>query len=201
MSRGFSINNWSSALFPLLLLLALTGLTYWLRLATELPDPRRDGKHRHDPDYIVYDGILRKYDASGTLRHTLNAKKITHYPDDDSTELDKPHVVMLKPNKPPMTMSAERGHVSRDGEQVNLYDNVRLHRAATPKDPETIGTTTQLTILPDDEKAYTSQPVLITQGASSVKGIGLQVDNRTQTYLLEAQARAVIESKYAKKKP
>ena len=201
MKNGFSVQNWSSALFPLLLLLTLTGLTYWLRLATELPDPRRDGKHRHDPDYIVYDGTLRKYDTTGTLNHTLTAKQITHYPDDDSTELTRPHLVLLKPNKPTMTMSADHGHVSRDGEQVNLVDNVRLHRAATPKDPETIGTTSQLTVLPDDEKAYTSQPVLITQGKSTIRGIGMQVDNRTQTYTLEAQARAVIESKHAKKKP
>ena len=201
MNRGFSVNNWSSALFPLLLLLALTGLTYWLRLATEMPDPRRDGKHRHDPDYIVYDGTLRKIDATGTLRYTLTAKEIVHYPDDDSTDMINPHVILLKPKKPTMTMSADTGHVSRDGEQVDLYGNVRLHRAATPKDPETVGTTTQLTVLPDDEKAYTREPVLIIQGKSSVKGVGLQVDNRTQTYVLEAQARAVIESKYAKKKP
>ena len=29
-----------------------------------LPSPQRDGKHRHDPDYIVYDGTLRKIDAT-----------------------------------------------------------------------------------------------------------------------------------------
>ena len=64
MKRHFDAQNLSSALFPLLLLLALIGLTYWLRLATELPSPQRDGKHRHDPDYIVYDGTLRKIDAT-----------------------------------------------------------------------------------------------------------------------------------------
>ena len=201
MKHWIESRNWGSALFPLALLLALTGLTYWLRLATELPDPRRDGKHRHDPDYIVYDGTLRKIDATGTLKYTLKAKEIVHYPDDDSTEMKQPHLIYLHPKKPTMTMNADFGRMSRDGEQVDLYDNVRLHRAASAKDPETIGTTTKLTILPDDEKAFTREPVLITQGQSTIKGIGLQVDNRAQTYILEAQARAVIESKHAKKKP
>ena len=100
-----------------------------------------------------------------------------------------------------MRMKADFGRMSRDGEQVDLYDNVRLHRAATAKDPETIGTTTQLTILPDEEKAYTREPVLITQGKSMIKGVGLQVDGRKQTYLLESRASAVIESKHARKQP
>ena len=195
------MKHWGSALFPLTLLLALAGLTFWLRFATELPEPRRDGKHRHDPDYIVYDGTLRKIDATGALKYTLTAKEIVHFPDDDSTEMKSPTFVHFNPNKPTMRMKADFGRMSRDGEQVDLYDNVRLHRAATAKDPETIGTTTQLTILPDEEKAYTREPVLITQGKSMIKGVGLQVDGRKQTYLLESRASAVIESKHARKQP
>jgi lipopolysaccharide export system protein LptC len=96
-------------------------------------------------------------------------------------------------------MRAERGHLSKDAEQVDLYDNVRIQRAATAKDPELVAMTSQLTVLPNDEKAFTRQPVLITQGKSWVKGVGLQVDNRAQTYVLESQAFAVLESKHAKK--
>ena len=103
--------------------------------------------------------------------------------------------VVVRGHRPPVRAGR------RDGEQVDLYDNVRLHRAATAKDPETIGTTTQLTILPDEEKAYTREPVLITQGKSMIKGVGLQVDGRKQTYLLESRASAVIESKHARKQP
>ena len=60
--------------------------------------------------------------------------------------------------------------------------------------------TPELTVLPDDEKAFTKSPVLITKGKSWLKGVGLQVDNRAQTYILESQVTAVLESKQAKKK-
>ena len=60
-----------SAIFPLSLLLALSLLTFWLRFATELPPERHDGKHRHDPDYIVGDATLRKLDETGNLTFTL----------------------------------------------------------------------------------------------------------------------------------
>ena len=35
----------------------------------------------------------------------------------------------------------------------------------------------------------------------SLKGVGLRVDTRERTYVLESQASAVLQSKQAKKKP
>jgi lipopolysaccharide export system protein LptC len=85
-----------------------------------------------------------------------------------------------------------------------LYGDVRIARAASltnpAKDPEMTAFTPDLTVFPDDEKAITKSPVLITQGKSWLKGVGLQVDNRAQTYILESQVTAVLESKQAKKK-
>jgi len=194
------MKQWGSALFPLGVLLALAALTYWLRYATEMSEPSRDGKHRHDPDYIVTDATMRKLDVDGKLKYTLKAVDIRHYPDDDSTDITQPNLVYLNPSKPPVTVTAQRGHASKDGAQVDLYDDVRIHRAPTAKDEAMDATMAQLTVLPDDEKAYTKSPVLITQGMSWVTGIGMQVDNRAQTYVLESQARAVLESRFAKKK-
>jgi lipopolysaccharide export system protein LptC len=194
------MKQWGSALFPLGVLLTLAALTFWLRYATELPEPSRDGKHRHDPDYIVTDATVRKLDVAGKLKYTLKAISILHFPDDDSTDIEQPNLVYLNPPKPPVTVTAQRGRASRDGAQVDLYDDVRIHRAPTAKDEAMDVTMAQLTVLPDDEKAYTKSPVLITKGASRVTGIGMTADNRAQTYVLESQARAVLESKFAKKK-
>jgi len=193
------MKHWGSALFPLSILLALTGLTFWLRYATEMPEPRRDGKHRHDPDYIVTDTTMRQLDQSGRLQYTLNAAEIRHYPDDDSTDLLKPDVTYLDVKKPTVTMRADRGHLSKGGEQVDLYGNVRIIRAASAKEEALIAVTPELTVLPDEDKAFTKSAVLITQGKSWVKGIGLQMDNRTQTYILESQASALLENKRTKK--
>ena len=190
-----------SAIFPLSLMLTLSLLTYWLRFATELPAERHDGKHRHDPDYIVSDAKLRKLDGTGKLEFTLNAEEIRHYPDDDTTDMTRPTAVFLNPDKPPMTMTSLRGHFNRTSNQVDLYDDVDIQRAAYATNPMLTANTDHLTIFPDDEVALTKRPVLITQGNSWVKGIGLRVDNRARTYVLESQAVAEIENKHAKKKP
>ena len=194
------MKHWGSAIFPLSLLLALAGLTFWLRYATELPAERHDGKNRHDPDFIVTDATLHKIDLTGALTYTIKAPDIRHYPDDDTTDLIKPNVVYLNPARPPVTLSAERGHMDKAGKQVDLYGDVRIARAESAQDPAMTAFTPELTVLPDDEKAFTKSPVLITKGKSWLKGVGLQVDNRAQTYILESQATALLESKQAKKK-
>ena len=194
------MKQWGSALFPLSVLFVLAALTFWLRYVTEMPEPRRDGKYRHDPDYIVSDSTLRKIDPTGRLQYTLQSAEIRHYPDDDSTEMTRPNIRHLYPKRPPLTMSADHGWVSKDGEQVNLIGNVRIHREGSAKEPPMTATMPDLTAFPDDERAFTRSPVLITRGNSWLKGIGLQVDQRNQTYVLESQAKASLESKHARKK-
>lgn len=195
------MKHWGSALFPLSILLALALLTFWLRYATELPEARHDGKNRHDPDYIVTQAKLSKINPTGALAYTIEAEEIRHFPDNDTTDLTKPDVIFLRDAKPPVTMSAERGHMDKPGKRVDLVGDVRITRVASAKDPAMVATMPDLTVFPDDDKAFTKSPVLITQGKSWLKGVGLQVDNRAQTYILESQATASLESKHAKKKP
>ena len=89
--------------------------------------------------------------------------------------------------------------VSQDSERIDFQGNVNIHRAATKKEAALIATTNELTAFPNDETAFTRAPVHMAQGSSWVKGVGLQMDNRAQTYVLESQARAVLESRHAKK--
>ena len=194
------MKHWGSALFPLAILLVLAALTFWLRHAIELPEPRRDGKHRHDPDYIIGNPQLRKLDKTGRLQYTLDAEEIRHFPDDDTTDVRLPRLVYLHPSKPSVTMSADRAHVSQDGKQVDLHDHVRVVRAATVRQEPLVATMPDLTVRPDDEKAFTRSPVLMTQGKSWLKGVGMQVDNKIQAYILESQATGQFESKFAKKR-
>ncbi len=193
------MKHFSSAIFPLSIMLVLAALTFWLRHAIELPEGGRDGRHRHDPDYIVSDATLRKLDPTGRLQYTLKSSDIRHFPDDDTTDIAQPHLVYLHPKKAPVTMTAERGHLSSDGRQADLYGNVTVRRAAFGKREELVAVTDTLTVLPDDEQAFTRSPVHITQGRSWLKGVGLRIDNVQQTFILESQATGEFESPKARK--
>lgn len=192
------MRQWSTAVLPVGILLTLAALTFWLRYATEFPDARSDGKYRHDPDYIINHVTVRKLDKTGTLQHTLFADELRHYPDDDSTELIKPNLIYLQPARPQLTVKAAHGRLSSKAERIDLRDNVEVRRDAYGKHEPLLVQTSELTVLPDDEKAFTKSKVMITQGKSWITGVGMQVDNKLQTYLLEAEVSGLIESHLVK---
>lgn len=189
------MKNWSSALFPLAILIVLAGLTFWLVRATALPPPEDDGKDRHDVDYVIDGFNLRKLDAHGHLQYTLRATEARHFPDDDSTDLDRPDFVYFPVAKPKLYMSAKTARVSADGEMVYLHDDVRLRRDPSAQRQMLLGYMPDLTINTVDETAYTKSPVLFTEGPSWLKGVGMHIDNKTENYVLESHAVGMFESR------
>jgi lipopolysaccharide export system protein LptC len=195
------MKHWGNAFFPLGVLLALAGLTFWLRQAIELPDERRDGRYRHDPDYIIEKPQLSKLDKEGRLQYTLSAIEIRHFPDDNTTDMNLPKMVAVHPGKPTVTISSTHAQLSKDGQLLELHDNVQIRRDATPSQAEMLAMMPDLSVHLDEESAYTRSPVLITQGTSWLKGVGMQVDNKTQTYILESQAVGLFESRHSQRQP
>lgn len=184
----------SQSLFPVALLTLLVGLTFWLQSATEVKDPFSDGKLRHDPDYFAENFTVRRFGDTGGLQNMLVARKMVHYPDDDTTVVTEPRMSFLKGPRP-THLSADQGLVGPDAREILLVGNVRGVRAATAADPEIVFTTTRLTIFPDDEVSRTGAAVTIVQGASVVRGVGMEADNKTQIYQLLSQVNSTIEKK------
>jgi lipopolysaccharide export system protein LptC len=180
------------SLFPIALMALLVGLTFWLQRATEIKDNFNLSKLRHDPDFFAENFTVRRFTSTGELQSTLGAKKMLHYPDDDTTVVSEPRIAFMKG---PTRLTAEQGLVGPDGREVTLVGNVRGVRAATPTDAEIVYTSSHLTVFPDDEVARTSAAVKITQGASIVHGVGMEVDNKTQIYQLLSQVNSTIEKK------
>jgi lipopolysaccharide export system protein LptC len=167
-----------------------------------LPEVRNDGRNRHDPDYIISDVRGRKLDTAGNLLYILTADEIRHYPDDDTTDLLKPTLIYLDPKRPPVSIHSVHGHTSSQAERIELWDQVEIHRAATGKDGPLVATMSELTVLTDEERAFHQEQSADHPGTNSwVQGVGMQVNNQLQTYLLESAVTGQIESHFARKKP
>lgn len=192
------MKTWSSAIFPISVLSTLAGLSFWLLHATALDEPKRDGKDRHDPDYLIKGMRLSKLDKVGRLQYTLTAGQVVHFPDDDTTDVTKPHLVYMNPSKPTLTMSSMTAQVSSEGETVYMKDDVRIKRDATATRPALFAFMPDLTIQTEEETAETRSPVRFTQGKSWLTGVGMHIDNKTQTYVLESRAAGQFESRKAK---
>ncbi len=177
----------ANTLFPLALVIALAALTFWLERAVEVAGgPPRDTKN-HDPDFIAENFTATNMNKLGRPDSTLAARKMLHYPDDDSTDLEAPQLVQLREDAPAIRVRAERGTVTKDGEAVHFYDNVVVTRDATAERPELRVDTRYLYVLPKEEIARTPEHVLITEGKSRLAGVGMEVNNKTrQLRLMQA---------------
>lgn len=184
-----------SAFWFLLMVLGLLAmLTLWVKQAVQMPEPRPDGSRRHDPDFMLTNFSTLKTDINGVLRHRLEAAKMVHYPDDDSTELTRPRLVMYSADKPSISFSGDHGLVTSDGKEVFVTGNVQVVQAATKQKGELTLRTDHLHIIPDDEIAKTDRPVTITQAPKTViRGIGMLYNKKQGTLELHKAVRVHYE--------
>ena len=188
------MQRFGQGLFPIAILTLLVGLTFWLQSATELKSTGSDSLLRHDPDFFVENFKLRRFAPTGELHNTLVAEKMVHYPDDETTVVYEPRMTFLKGPRP-TRLDARQGLVAPDAREVELVDDVRAVREANRTDPEIVFTSSRLTVFPDDESVRTSAPVTMVQGASVIRGVGLEADGKTQIYQLLSQVNSTIEKK------
>ena len=186
------MKHWSGQLFPLILLAALAALSFWLERVVDLPEGRRDGKLRHDPDSIVEHFMVRRMNTEGVLQYRLHSPYMEHYADDDSSLIKQPRLVYYRPDAPDMTLSGEQALVTEEGDKVYIWGNVVATRTAAPDRLPMIARMPDLTVLPDDGTAFTKSPVEINQGNSWLKGIGMDIDNNNSTFALQSQVTGLM---------
>ena len=106
MSFSSRVRYW----LPLLPLLGLLGATYWLNQQVQPEPAKPDSSKRHDPDAIMENFSATKLNEQGVPRFIMAAKKMLHYPDDDSTTLEVPHLTMLSAEHPAIHATARHGY-------------------------------------------------------------------------------------------
>jgi lipopolysaccharide export system protein LptC len=174
---------------PLAVLALLVGLTLWLNALVQPQAPRASGALRHDPDLMVENFNARKLDTDGRVLYTLAARKMVHYPDDDSALLESVILEAFEPRQPKMTATADRGRLEEGGDRVWVEGNVVVVREADAKNERARLTTDKMLVLPDDGIARTSSDVLLETPSGHANARGMELDNRARTLRLD-QVRA-----------
>ncbi len=189
-----NFNTRSVIAFPLVLLSLLALITLWINQIVQPPAPRLDGSSRHDPDYIMNNFVTTQTDINGDLRYKLAAVEMKHYPDDDTTELQRPRYTQFAIGKPYTQVESLRGYVSGDGEEVQLVDNVKIIRQAFAGKGEMTVETEYINIRPNEEYVSTESPVVIRQAPNTViYATGMIYEKKKRTVTLLHKVRAHYE--------
>jgi lipopolysaccharide export system protein LptC len=191
----------SNTLFSLGLVAGLAVLTFWLERVVNAPTATGSAARARVPEFVVDRVTATAMDKAGRAESRLTAQRMLYFPDEETVEVEEPRLTQFPEKGPPVRVSAERGTVDKDGEEVRLYGNVVVVRDPVGDRPPLRVDTTYLQVFPKAEVARTPEPVLITEGSSKLTGVGMEYDNAKRVLELKARVSGAYEPKAASKPP
>ncbi|MFM2396867.1 MAG: hypothetical protein RLZZ144_117 [Pseudomonadota bacterium] len=181
------LRAWLPILIPLLLL----GATYWLNQQITPEANKAAAPIRHDVDFVIENVTATNLNSQGQPRFNLAASKMWHYPDDNATYLQTPLLTSLNPDGSKVVTTAETGKTLNNGEEVFLYNNVKVVQTNLTTHSETILTTDYLHLLPKLNQADSNQAVTLSTPTTVVHAIGMNIDLTTRITQFLSNVKAV----------
>jgi len=99
---------------------------------------------------------------------------MSHFPDDNTSELDYPVYEMFRRDKPPIIVSADKGWVTSNNEVVLLRGNVYLYENDEFGERKLEIFTEDARILIDQNYAETDKPATVIGRTKVINSIGLR---------------------------
>lgn len=151
-----------------------------------------------EPDYYMRDFRIRAFDTQGKLTQDLRGAHGDHQPGPDQLRITQPNSTLIDKNGIVTTATADRSVSDRKGNDVHLYDNVKVVRTSpdrqgTPSAPVTLESD-YLHIVNRQQQISTDHPVRITQGNDTLQGTGMQYTGDSKELTVNGRVHAVIPS-------
>ena len=188
-------------LMPLILMGTLTLVTFWLVKKNSPAEKTTIERVRlHEPDYTITNGALSALNESGKTKYRVLGKKVVHYDDDASIDIEEPRMRLFQAEKPPVTVKADLGHVDGDLTILDLIGNAEIFRppqsASTrePARPQMLARSASFKVLINDDIIKTDNPITLEQGFSVIRSTdGGVFNNIEQSMVLSGQVKGRIE--------
>jgi len=188
-------------LMPLILMSTLTLVTFWLvKKNTPAEKSAIERVRLHEPDYTITNGALSALDEFGNTKYRVLGKKVTHYDDDASIDIETPRIRLFPPEKAPVTVKADIGHLDGDLTILDLINNAEIFRppqaasSTEPARPRMLARSSYFKVLINDDIIETDKPITLEQGISVMHSTeGGVFNNIEQSMVLSGQVRGRIE--------
>jgi lipopolysaccharide export system protein LptC len=187
--RGGHHVHWLPLAFAAMLAL----ISGWLNQVAERPLVQDDAGFTHDPDYIVENFNAQTFDLEGRPYQFLSARRMIHYMDDDTSELDQPQFRLTRADRAPIEVSARRGLIFGERDSIHFLDDVRATRSAKPGQAAFVLTGEHLRVVPDAGIMSSDKPVTLRQGESVIHAGGLYSDDHSKRLELTGGVRGLYE--------
>ena len=182
------IGNTISILLFALLALASWGLSEVLQRGRLGEQPVASG----GPNAIIDNPKITRTDVLGKPQHRLEAKRILHDERGDRSLLEQPVMTSLASDKPKTVVRADTAIATNQQNQIDLSGDVVITRDPFGSQPPVRITTAKATLLVAEETATTDAPVFVQRGLSTLQGVGMRFDQKTQKIDIVSESRMVV---------
>ena len=173
-------------LFAKLMLAFLAIITLWL-----ISDNGTQHKHiqpqvHRTSDYAMTDFTLTVMGQTGEPSRVIIGREMSHYPEDDSTEVIQPVAQFIEPGKETWVVMSDKAQTKGKGENILLTGNVII----TQKDNADIELRTEkLNLDTKHNTAYTDLAVSMKSPHGETHSVGLHAALEDETINLHSRVR------------
>lgn len=139
----------------------------------------------HEKDGFMEGVIAVAINKQGEPALKLETPMMVHYPDNDTTELATPHVIIYRHSTEPWHINAKYAKSTQGLTEITFWNNVVIHHLPDKSNPFTTIHTETLTIIPNQHIAKTDDRITVTQPNMAATGIGMLADWNNGTVQLQ----------------
>jgi lipopolysaccharide export system protein LptC len=180
-----------SNLLPLLTVLLLAVLTFWLRVTVEQGSPERSAVARHDPDAVVDNFRLVRLGPTGAPLYSISARRMLHYLDDNTSVLVQPQFHKRGADGVQLFVASNSARMSPDASEARFEGNVLLRREARQR-PPLVARTEFLHVMADSDLVRSDRRVTLSEGGTMLTGVGMEMNRATRQIVLHSEVRGTF---------
>ncbi len=176
-----------------LLLVLAVGLSSWSILISNLTLHSAKPEDPKQADAYMTQVIATNYNKEGKPALKITSPKMIHYPNNDSTDITTPCVLVYRDSSHPWDIDAQFAKTTHGINEILFWNHVNIHHAADEANPVTTMLTESLTILPQEKIASTKDAITFIQPDTKIHAVGMLADLNSNTIKLLSQT----EGEYA----
>jgi len=156
------------------ILIIVAAISWWFAPSEDSTPQYAPESGTREVDHFIAGLDVTRMSDTGQPAHRLRAQNLRHFTDDDTTELQTPHLTVFQVDTPPWEVDAESGWVSTDGSLILLSGEVLIERKGDNDNRPIRLLTSELRVQPAQDYAETDEKVRVESEADWIDAVGMQ---------------------------
>ena len=158
-------------------------------LMEESPVPAAETRRPHAPDFWFDRMTLTNMNAEGLAKSRIHATRMTHFRDDDTSDIVDLHFESYKDNRPPIIIVSPAAWVNADGDIIRTLGATHIQRDAYDVRSWLKIDTHEMWFFSEENYAQTDYLAVIRTADLIKRGVGLEVWTEEDHLKLHAEVK------------